>query len=357
MIAINPFAGSGSVREAHRFDEVSLASWLQDELPGFEGPLVVEQFKGGQSNPTYKLITPSKNYVLRRKPAGPLLKGAHAVEREAKVMTALGRVGFPVPRIQALCTDNGVVGTWFYIMDFVEGRIFWHPTFEGVSQVDRPAYFDAMNETIARLHSIDADLIGLTDYGRQGRYLERQISRWSNQYLEDREAGRDPNMDRLVEWLPGNIPQDDETSLIHGDFRVDNLVFHPVKPEIIAVLDWELSTLGHPLADFAYHLMMYRMPSLTIAGLADVNLAALNIPTEHDYVKAYCARTGRPEIRNLGFYLAFNLFRFAAIIHGVKGRARRGNAASAQASALIEDFPRIAEMGWIASRNVDGTGA
>ena len=342
----SPFAGSGSVREAHRFDQAALARWMDGHVAGYRGPLTVEQFKGGQSNPTYKLITPGKSYVLRRKPPGELLKGAHAVEREARVMAALGEAGFPVPHVHSLCDDDSVIGTPFFVMDMVEGRIFWKATLDEVPRAERPAYYDAMNGAIAQLHGIAPDAVGLGDYGRPGDYFARQIGRWSKQYLGDTEAGRDPNMDRLVEWLPAHIPAGDETSIVHGDFRIDNLIFHPSEPRVLAVLDWELSTLGHPLADFAYHLMMYRMPSLTIPGLAGVDLDAQNLPSEQDYVAAYCARTGRAGIPGLDFYLAFNLFRFAAIIHGIKGRAARGTAASPHAAALIADLPTIAELGW-----------
>jgi aminoglycoside phosphotransferase (APT) family kinase protein len=340
------FAGTAAVREAHRFDEARLAAWLAANIEGYAGPLTVEQFKGGQSNPTYKLITPGKHYVLRRKPPGALLKGAHAIEREAKVLTALGSAGFPVAHIYGLCTDESVIGTWFYVMEMVEGRIIWDATFPEVSHADRPLYFDAMNAALARLHSLDYAAIGLADYGRPGNYFARQITRWSQQYAEDNDAGRDENMDRLIEWLPANIPPGDETSIVHGDFRCDNMVFHPTEPRVLAVLDWELSTLGHPLADFAYHLMMYRVKPLVIAGLLGADLAALNIPSEAEYAAAYCRRTGRDGIENLDFYIAFNMFRFAAIIHGIKGRAIRGTAASANAKDMMSLLPVFAETAW-----------
>lgn len=237
-------AGTTPVREGYRFDEAALAKWMEANVEGFSGPLEVEQFKGGQSNPTYKLITPGRAYVLRRKPPGPVLKGAHAVEREAKVLSALGCVGFPVAHVHGLCTDESVIGSWFYVMEMVEGRIFWDATFPDVSREERPAYFDAMNATIAQLHSIDHEAVGLGDYGKPGNYFARQVGRWSKQYLEDELAGRDPNMDALVEWLPTAIPEGDETSVVHGDFRCDNMIFHPTEPRVIAVLDWELSTLG-----------------------------------------------------------------------------------------------------------------
>jgi aminoglycoside phosphotransferase (APT) family kinase protein len=255
-------------------------------------------------------------------------------------------VHFPVPHVYGLCTDESVIGTWFYVMDCVVGRILWDARFPDVSVADRARYFDAMNETLATLHGIDYTAIGLGDFGRTGNYFERQIARWSAQYLKDEAAGRDPNMDRLVDWLPQHIPAGDETRLVHGDFRVDNLVFHPTEPRVIAVLDWELSTLGNPLADFAYHVMMYRMPPMVITGLLGADLAALNIPSEEDYVAAYCRRTGRERIDNLDFYVAFNLFRLAAIFHGIKGRVVRGTAASAHAMKMVDALPGLAARAW-----------
>jgi len=337
-------AGTTAVREGYRFDEAALAGWMAANVAGFAGPLTVEQFKGGQSNPTYKLVTPGHAYVLRRKPPGELLKGAHAVEREARVLSALGGAGFPVAHVHGLCTDDDVIGTWFYVMDMVEGRIFWDATFPEVSAGERPAYFDAMNATIAQLHGIDHEAVGLGDYGKPGNYFERQIGRWSKQYLADTDAGRDPDMDRLIAWLPANIPAGDETAIVHGDFRCDNMIFHPTEPRVLAVLDWELSTLGHPLADFAYHAMMYRMPPHIVAGLAGADLAVLNIPAEADYVAAYCRRTGRAAIPAYEFYIAFNLFRLAAIFHGIKGRAIRGTAASAHALERAKNFPTLARL-------------
>lgn len=339
-------SGTGAVRAAHRFDEGALAQWMRAHIHGFSGPLAIEQFNGGQSNPTYKLITPDRTYVLRRKPPGDLLKGAHAVDREARVLTALHGAGFPVPLVRGLCTDASVIGTWFYVMDMVEGRIFWDATFPDVSRDERPAYFDAMNETIARLHKLDPHAIGLGDYGRPGSYFERQISRWSRQYQDDVDAGRDPLMDRLIEWLSSNVPEGEETGISHGDFRCDNMIFHPSEPRVLAVLDWELSTLGHPLADFAYHAMMYRMPADIVAGLAGANLAALNIPAESAYVEAYARRTGRASLPDYDFAVAFNFFRLAAIFHGIKGRVLRGNAANAQAEQRVKVLPKLIELAW-----------
>jgi aminoglycoside phosphotransferase (APT) family kinase protein len=335
--------GTGEVRDAHRFDVAALERWMDEAVAGFAGPLTVEQFKGGQSNPTYKLVTPARSYVLRRKPPGKLLPGAHAVEREYRVISALGAVGFPVAQAYGLCLDEAVIGTAFYVMEMVEGRIFWDPTFAEVPGEDRPAYFDAMNETIARLHLVDPEAAGLGDYGKPGNYFARQIARWSQQYRADDEAGRVAAMDRLVEWLPHNIPADEPAArIIHGDFRCDNMVFHPSEPRVLAVLDWELSTLGHPLADFSYHLMMYRMPD----ALGEADLDALNIPSEQDYVAAYCRRTGRDGLPDLDFYMAFNLFRLAGIVHGIKGRLVRGTAASAHAAEMAKRLEPLADLAW-----------
>lgn len=334
------------IRPEHRFDEVRLDAWMRSNVAGYAGPLKVWQFRGGQSNPTYKLITPGASYVLRRKPSGLLLKGAHAVEREARVLQALGPTGFPVAHVFGLCTDDAVIGTWFYVMAMVQGRVFWDATFPEVGRDDRPAYFDAMNEALARLHLVDVGAAGLGDFGRSGNYFERQIARWSRQYLEDSEAGRDADMDRLIEWLPSRIPAGDEAAVVHGDFRCDNMIFHPAEPRILAVLDWELATIGHPLADFTYHAMMYRMPPHIVAGLAGADLAALNIPSEEEYVAAYCRRTGRASIPGYDFYVAFNFFRMAAIFHGIKGRVLRGTAASAQAGERMRVFPELAALAW-----------
>ncbi|MDP3676847.1 MAG: phosphotransferase [Novosphingobium sp.] len=343
-VSQNANAGTSAVRDAHLFDEAALTRWMSKHVEGFEPPMTIEQFNGGQSNPTYKLTTPARNYVLRRKPPGQVLKGAHAVDREARVLTALGGVGFPVAKVYGLCTDESVIGSWFYVMEMVEGRIFWDATFPGVARAERSAYFDAMNAVIAQLHGIDYQALRLDDYGKPGNYFARQIARWSRQYLEDTDAGRNDDMDAFVEWLPANIPDGDETSIVHGDFRCDNMIFHPSEPRVIAVLDWELSTLGHPLADFAYHAMMYQMPPNIVAGLAGTGLDALNIPSEDEYVAAYCRRTGRSSIPGWDFYVAFNYFRLAAIFHGIKGRVIRGTAASAYAQDRAASFPALAAL-------------
>ena len=340
------FAGTGEVRAGLGFDEARLVAWMAANVAGFHGPLSVTQFKGGQSNPTYKLTTPAQNYVLRRKPPGVLLKSAHAVDRECKVITALHAAGFPAPRTFGLCTDDSVIGTMFYVMDCVDGRVIWDATFPDVPRAERAAYFDAMNATIAQLHSFDPAAIGLGDFGKPGNYFARQIARWSKQYLDDTDAGRFDDMDKLVEWLPANIPAGEETSVVHGDYRCDNMIFHPTEPKVLAVLDWELSTLGHPLADFSYHLMMYRMPTTTSAGLLGLDLDALGIPSEADYTAAYCRRTGRDGIPHLDFYVAYNMFRLAAIIHGIRGRVVRGTAASAHAKAMGDTVAPLAALAW-----------
>jgi aminoglycoside phosphotransferase (APT) family kinase protein len=340
------FSGTEGVRPGQEIDVQNLGDWLDVHVEGYAGPLTIEQFKGGQSNPTYKLRTPGRDYVLRRKPPGALLKGAHAIEREYRVIGALSGVGFPVARPFALCLDETVIGTWFYVMEMVSGRIFWDSTLPGLTRNERPMYFDAMNAAMANLHLLDPPSIGLADYGKGGNYFGRQIARWSRQYLEDEAAGRDPNMDRLIDWLPHNIPPGEQQSIVHGDFRADNLIFHPTEPRIIAVLDWELSTLGHPLGDFTYHLMMYRLPPRMVGGFNGSDLEALSIPTEAEYVAAYCRRTGRDAIANLDFYIAFNMFRFAAILHGIKGRIARGTAASTHAQSMVENLETLAELAW-----------
>jgi aminoglycoside phosphotransferase (APT) family kinase protein len=353
------FSGTSEVREAHRFDEARLAQWMEANVRGYSGPLDVRQFKGGQSNPTYKLITPGRSYVLRRKPPGLLLKSAHAVDREYQVITALFAQGFPVAETFGLCTDEAVIGTWFYIMDCVEGRIIWDGTFPDVPTTERRAYFEAMNATIAHLHSIDPVAAGLANFGKPGNYFGRQIGRWSQQYLDDEAAGRVPEMDRLVEWLPANIPPGDEVAIVHGDYRCDNMIFAPDAPKVLAVLDWELSTLGHPLADFSYHLMMYRMPPTGVVGLTEVNLADMNIPTEREYIDLYCARVGRNPadvIANMDFYIAYNMFRLAAIVHGIRGRVVRGTASNAHAKAMSETVEPLAKLAWEQALKAGATG-
>ena len=334
--------GAGAIRTA--IDEGALAAWLSANVAGYAGPLTIDQFNGGQSNPTYRLTTPDARYVLRRKPPGATLKGAHDVMREARVIGALANTDVPVPRILGVCNDADILGSDFFVMEMVDGRIFWDASFPEIDIAHRAAYFDAMNAVIAAMHNIEPDAVGLGDYGRAGNYFARQIGRWSSQYLDDDLAGRDADMDAVVAWLPTAIPDDDETRLVHGDFRCDNMIFHPTEPRILAVLDWELSTLGHPLADFAYHAMMYHMPPDIVAGLGGADPVALGLPTEADYIAAYCRRRGLDGIPNWNFYMPFSFFRLAAIFHGIKGRVLRGNASSANAKERAEAFPRLAQL-------------
>ncbi|MEO7240232.1 MAG: phosphotransferase [Sphingomicrobium sp.] len=340
-------SGTREVSDRLRFDTAALARWMEAHVAGFVGPLTVSQFNGGQSNPTYRLDMPGASFVLRRKPPGKLLPGAHAVEREYRVLAALGQQSFPVPRVYALCEDESVIGTPFYVMDMVTGRIVWEAHFPGLSPAARAAHFDAMNATIAQLHNFDPAAIGLADFGRPSGFVERQVARWSTQYLADADAGRIAAMDRLVDWLAKHLPPDSGAARIaHGDFRCDNMIFDAAEPQVRAVLDWELSTLGDPAADFTYHLLMYRMPARIFSGLAGMDLAALGIPSEGDYVAAYCRRTGRDGLANRDFLIVFNLFRLAAIVHGIKGRLARGSASSAHAAQMVERLEPLAELAW-----------
>ena len=340
--------GTRDVRAAHRFDESLLAEYLSSHVESFHGPLTVSEFRGGQSNPTYLLDAGSGRYVLRRKPPGKLLKSAHAVDREFRVISALYGAGFPVPRPYVLCEDDGVIGTAFYVMEFVDGRIFWELDLPGLDPDERAAIYDNVNETIATLHNTDYRAIGLDDYGVPGNYFERQVSRWTKQYRAS-ETGTVGEMDKLIEWLPRNIPGDDSASIVHGDFRLDNLILHPTEPRVVAVLDWELSTVGHPLADFTYHLMAWQMPDIGIGstGLAGKPLAELGIPGEEAYIARYCERTGREGgIHGRDFYTAFNFFRLAAILQGIAGRVRDGTAASAHAAQAVKAVQPLADLGW-----------
>ena len=339
------YIGTTAVRAQHRFDEGVLENYLREHIPGFRGPMTVEQFKGGQSNPTYRITAASGRYVLRRKPPGKLLPSAHAVDREYKVMTALGQTGFPVPKTYALCTDESVIGTQFFVMDCVEGRILWEQSLPGMTPAERGAIYDEMNRVIALLHSIDYQAIGLGDYGRPGNYFTRQIKRWSEQFRAS-ETQRIEAMDNLIGWLPDNIPESDETSIVHGDYRLDNMIFHPGEPRVLALLDWELSTLGHPLADFSYHCMSWHISPGAFRGIAGLDHAALGIPSEQEYIASYCRRTGRAGIANWNFYLAFGLFRIAAILQGIARRALDGTASSAQAVETGKRARPMAEMGW-----------
>jgi aminoglycoside phosphotransferase (APT) family kinase protein len=342
------FSGTREVREAHQFDVGQLEEYMLSHVEHFQGPLTAHQFKGGQSNPTYLLESPSGKYVMRRKPPGKLLKSAHAVDREFTVISALYAADFPVPRPHVLCKDEEIVGTMFFIMEFVEGRIFWELDLPDSNPQERTAIYDNLGETIAQLHNFDHEKIGLGDYGKPGNYFARQISRWSKQYYAS-ETEKIVEMDKLIEWLPENIPDDESVSVVHGDFRLDNLIIHPTEPRIIAVLDWELSTIGHPLGDFTYHLMAWQTPEIGIgsSGLLGKDLKALGIPTEEEYVAAYCERTGRSDgIHSRDFYSAYNFFRIAAILQGIAGRVRDGTAASAHAERAGKAVPALGEMGW-----------
>ncbi len=341
------FQGTMPVAETHRFDVAALERYLGQHIPGFTGPLSARQFRGGQSNPTYLLDAGGARYVLRRKPAGKLLPSAHAVDREHRVMKALAATSVPVPRVHCLCQDDAVIGTAFYVMDFVPGRIFWDASLPGLTPADRGAVFDEMNRVLAALHTVDPAAVDLSDYGKPGNYFARQIDRWTRQYRAS-QTEEIPAMERLIEWLPRNVPQGEETSIVHGDYRLDNMIFHPTEPRVLAVLDWELSTLGHPLADFSYHLMTWRVSPGEFRGVAGLDLATLGIPTEADYVAAYCRRTGRPPIDEaaLRFYMAYNMVRLAGILQGVMARALQGNASSAQALEAGRRAKPIAEAGW-----------
>lgn len=342
------FSGTRDVLDVHQFDTNSLHEYMLSHVEGFQGPLEVSQFKGGQSNPTYLLQSPGGKYVMRRKPPGKLLKSAHAVDREFRVISALYAADFPVPRPYVLCEDEQVVGTTFFIMEFVEGRIFWELDLPGLNPDERSAIYDNANQTLARLHSFDVDEIGLSDYGRPGNYFARQISRWSKQYVASK-TSEIAEMQNLIEWLPENIPADEAVSVVHGDFRLDNMIVHPTRPEIIAVLDWELSTIGHPLGDFTYHLMAWQMPDVGIGstGLLGIDIAALGIPSEEDYEATYCGRTGRQNgIENRDFYAAYNFFRIAAISQGIAGRVRDGTAASVYAEQAANAVRPLAKFAW-----------
>jgi aminoglycoside phosphotransferase (APT) family kinase protein len=341
------FAGTMPVSARQQFSVDTLAAWMAQHVDGFHGALSIEQFKGGQSNPTFKLITPDQTYVMRAKPgpAAKLLPSAHAIEREYKVMDALRRADMPVAKMVALCEDETVIGRAFFIMEFVDGRILWDPALPGMDKSGRAAIFDEMNRVIARLHQVDYAAIGLADYGKAGNYFERQIGRWSKQYRASETETIDA-MDKLIDWLPKHIPPGEETSIVHGDYRLDNLIFHPDEPRILAILDWELSTLGHPLADFAYHCMAWHVPPSAFRGLAGLDLGALGIPDFKSYVASYCQRTGRPGIENFEYYLAYNLFRMTGILQGIMKRVIDGTAASEQAIAMGKAARPLAELGW-----------
>lgn len=355
MSNFDHFVGTGAVSEKHAFDAQVLTAWLTNNLPGFEGPLTIEMFKGGQSNPTFKLITPQRSYVMRAKP-GPvakLLPSAHAVEREFAVMQGLAGTSVPVPHMHCLCEDESVIGRAFYVMEFMQGRVLWDQSLPGMTRDQRGAIYDEMNRVISALHTVKFVDRGLAGYGKPGNYFERQIGRWSKQYAASITQPI-PEMDQLMEWLPKNIPsmaRDEKmVSIVHGDFRLDNLMFDIEKPQVIAVLDWELSTLGHPLADFSYHCMAWHIPPGSFRGIGGLDLSALGIPQEDEYIRKYCDRTGLTDPQQLkvdwNFYMAYNLFRIAAILQGIAKRVEAGTASSAQAVSSAAGARPLAQMGW-----------
>ncbi|MEC5213277.1 aminoglycoside phosphotransferase (APT) family kinase protein [Polaromonas sp. CG_9.5] len=355
MSNFDHFIGTRAVTDSQAFDADALSAYLKVHLDGFAGPLSVEIFKGGQSNPTYKLITPSASYVMRAKP-GPvakLLPSAHAVEREFKVMKGLQGTAVPVPKMYCLCEDESVIGRAFYVMEFVEGRVLWDQALPDLTNAQRGEIYDEMNRVISELHKVKFAERGLADYGKPGNYFERQIGRWSKQYTASITQPI-PEMDQLMQWLPAHIPASarDESmvSIVHGDFRLDNLLFHPTEPRVLAVLDWELSTLGHPLADFSYHCMAWHIPPGAFRGIGGLDVSSLGIPTEVDYIRRYCERTGltTPEAlkADWNFYLAYNLFRLAAILQGIAKRVEAGTASSAQAVSSAAGAPLLAKMAW-----------
>jgi len=343
----NAFSGTREVAERLRFDVVRLEAYLRDHVAGFAGPIAVSQFKGGQSNPTYLLETPLRRYALRRKPPGKLLPSAHAVDREYRVIGALHAQGFPVAEPVLYCADESVIGTAFFVMAYVEGRVFWEPQMPGSDVAERMQVYDAMNATLARLHSFDPAAVGLGDYGRGENYVARQVERWSKQYRAS-ETEHVEDMERLLAWLPAHLPPSAPPRLVHGDYRLDNMIIAPNTPTISAVLDWELSTLGDPLADFSYHLMAWHMPhsQAGTGSLVGLDLAALGIPSLADYVDAYVARTGLDPRPNLPVYFAYNFFRLAAIMQGIAGRVRDGTATSVFAAAKAELVRPLSRKGW-----------
>lgn len=353
------FTGTRPVATRHAFDTARLASWLRGRVEGlenFDGALSVEQFKGGQSNPTFLIGAGDRRYVLRRKPAGTLLPSAHAVDREYRVIRALAATDVPVARAHLLCEDASVIGTPFYLMDYVAGRVLWDPSLPGMSADERRAHYDELNRVIAALHRLDPVAVGLADYGRPGNYIERQVARWSQQY-KAAETETIEAADRLIDWLPRHLPPGDETRIVHGDFRFDNVIFDATQPRVLAVLDWELSTLGHPLADFAYHCLKWHMVAGEgTRGLAGRDLAALGIPTEAEYLRLYLEHSGRagetiaPE--QWTYYLVFGMFRLVGILQGIMARALQGNAASAQALQAGRRARPLAEQAWAMARQL-----
>lgn len=326
-------------------DPVQLGRWMEDHVPGFRGPVTATRLAGGQSNPTFRLVSSSGDYVLRRKPLGTLLASAHMVEREFRVIAAIAGTGVPVPRVHALCEDPAVIGSAFYVMEFVPGRVFMDPRLPGLSPAERAGIYESMNETIARLHQVDPVAVGLADYGRPANYMQRQFARWSKQYRLS-ETVSIPAMDQLIEWLPERLPDRDEVRIVHGDLRLDNMLIHPTEPRVVAVLDWELSTLGDPLSDFANNTLAWWLTPEVFRGLDAVDLPVLGIPSAAEYVAAYIARTGRQPGPDWDTYVAFNLFRLAAIVQGIAKRSEDGTASDPEAAALGRMATPIANAGW-----------
>ena len=348
-MAFEQFTGTRPVAPQHAFDEAALARWMQGRVEGFDGSLKVEQFKGGQSNPTYLLVSGKRRYVLRRKPAGQLLPSAHAVDREFRVIRALHGTEVPVAKAHALCEDRSVIGSMFYVMDCVDGRVIWDPRLPGMTPDERRAHYGELGRVMAALHRVDPAAVGLGDYGKPGHYIARQVARWTQQY-KAAETERIEAVEQLIAWLPANMPQGDETAIVHGDYRFDNVIFHPTEPRILAVLDWELSTLGHPLVDFAYHCMTWHMAAGEGSrGLAGIDLAALGIPTEAEYLQTYLQRTGRNievDPAHWRYFLVFNMFRLVGILQGITARALQGNASNAQAAETGKRTRPLAEQAW-----------
>ena len=339
------FGGTREVDARYALDEAALDRWMRENVEDYAGPLTIRQFKGGQSNPTYELTTPAHAYVLRRKPPGVLLASAHAMDREFTVISALYAQGFPVARPHALCTDDAVIGSMFYVMDRVDGRVFWDLKLPGLQPTARRAIYEAQTDVLAALHSFDPVAIGLGDYGKPGNYFERQVGRWTKQYRAS-EIDPVPAMDRLIEYLPATLPAQGPTRIVHGDFRLDNLIVAADAPEVRAVLDWELSTLGDPMADFSYMLIGWVLPATMRNGVAGADLEALGIPTMQQTVERYAARTGTDAPRNLDWLLAYNLFRLAAICQGIAGRVRDGTAASAHAVSMAAQVAPLSDAAW-----------
>jgi aminoglycoside phosphotransferase (APT) family kinase protein len=341
------FSGTKEVEAHLQLDVASLETYLKQQIPDYAGPLSLKRFKGGQSNPTYQLVTPTRNYVLRRKPPGPLLPSAHAVDREYRVIKALHGAGFPVPRPFILCEDPSVIGTTFYVMEMVEGRVLWEMGLPGMSREERGAIYDSMVSTLAKMQQLDYRAIGLEDFGKPTDYFARQITRWGKTYVVS-ETEKIPAMDRLNVWLPANVPSNDETTLVHGDYRMDNMIMHPTEPRVVAVLDWELSTLGHPLGDFTYHLLPWLLPGMgeKVSNLGGLDLPALGIPTLEQYIERYCTLTGRGGIPHLEFYTAYTVWRLACIYQGIIKRVEEGTAASADAPRNADLVRELADIAW-----------